>query len=216
MTASGLFYLPAQTWKGRMHMGETDASSTTTPSGAAPRNTNRWDTRQIVTMAVLIAIGVLISFIEIPIIPGVEFLKYDPSSVAMLVGSFTFGPLAGALIGTLIALLHGSASGIWGIVMNVIAMLAMGVPAGLIYRRNKTRAGAAVALGVATVVFVAVNIVANLVVTPLYAGVPRSVVVAMILPALLPFNLIKGVINSVITFLVYKSVSRIVKSAKQR
>jgi len=197
-----------------MHMGETNASNTPAVTEAAPRNTNRWDTRQIVTMAVLIAIGVLISFIEIPIIPGVDFLKYDPSSVAMLVASFTFGPVAGGVVGTLIALLHGSASGVWGIVMNVIAMLAMGIPAGLIYGRNKTRAGAAIALGVATVVFVAVNILANLVVTPIYAGVPRAAVVAMIVPALLPFNLIKGLLNSVLTFLVYKSVSRVVKPAK--
>jgi riboflavin transporter len=201
--------------EGTMHMGDTNASDKATPTGAAPRNTNRWDTRQIVTMAVLIAIGVLISFIEIPIIPGVEFLKYDPSSVAMLVASFTFGPLAGAVVGTLIALLHGSASGIWGIVMNIIAMLSMGIPAGLIYSRNKTRTGAAIALSVGTVVFVVVSILANLVVTPIYAGIPRSAVVAMIIPALLPFNLIKGLINSVLTFLVYKSVSRIVKPAKK-
>ena len=113
----------------------------------APKNTNRWDTRQLVTMAVLIAIGTLISFIEIPIIPGVEFLKYDPSAVAMLVGTFIFGPFAGGVIGTLIALLHGSASGFWGVFMNIVAMLSMGVPAGLVYRRNKTRKGAAIALG---------------------------------------------------------------------
>ncbi|MGV8083332.1 MAG: ECF transporter S component [Coriobacteriia bacterium] len=183
-------------------------------SSNAVRNTNRWSTRQLVTMAVLTAIGVLISFIDVPIIPGFDFLKYDPSSIAMLVGTFTYGPLAGAIIGVLIAVLHWSTSGVWGVFMNVIAMLAMGIPAGLIYKRNKTRKGAAIALGVASVVMVVVNILANLVVTPIYTGWPVAAVIGIIIPALLPFNIAKALINSVVTFLVYKSVSRVVKPTK--
>jgi riboflavin transporter len=175
------------------------------------RNTNRWSTRQLVTMAVLTAIGVLISFIDFPIIPGVDFLKYDPSSIAMLVGTFTYGPLAGAVIGILIALLHWSTSGIWGVVMNIVAMLAMGIPAGLVYKRNKTRKGAAIALAVGSICMIVISILMNLIVTPIYMGVPRPAVIALILPVLLPFNVIKSLINSVITFLVYKSVSRVVK-----
>lgn len=166
-------------------------------------------------MAVLTAIGVLISFIDVPIIPGFDFLKYDPSSIAMLVGTFTYGPLAGAVIGVLIAVLHWSTSGIWGVVMNIIAMLAMGIPAGLIYKRNKSRKGAVIALSVASVVMVVVNILANLVVTPIYTGWPAAAVMGIIVPALLPFNLIKAVINSVVTLLVYKSVSRVVKPSKE-
>ena len=179
-------------------------------------NTNRWETRQMVTMAILVALGTLISFIDIPIIPGVDFLKYDPSSVAMLVGTFVYGPLAGAVIGTLIALLHWSSAGVWGVVMNIIAMLAMGVPAGLIYRRHKTRRSAVVALAVASVVMVIVNLLANLVVTPIYTGMPVAAVAGLILPVLLPFNAIKAVLNSVITLLVYKSVSRMIKPERKQ
>ncbi|NTW28786.1 MAG: ECF transporter S component [Coriobacteriia bacterium] len=196
-------------------MDEQSTSSQTPVKGSAPKNTNRWDTRQLVTMAVLVAIGVLISFIDFPLIPGFDFLKYDPSSVAMLVGTFTFGPLAGAVIGTLIALLHWSTSGVWGVVMNILAMIAMGVPAGLVYKRNKTRKGAALGLVVGSVVMVVVSILANLVVTPIYTGMPVAVVAGLIVPALLPFNVAKVLINSVITFLVYKSISKIVKPAKK-
>jgi len=182
----------------------------------AHTNTNRWDTRQMVTMAILVALGTLISFIDIPIIPGVEWLKYDPSSVAMLIGAFVYGPVAGAVIGTLIALIHWSSAGIWGVVMNIIAMVAMGVPAGLIYRHRKTRAGAVIALAVGSVVMVTVNLLANLVVTPIYTGMPVSAVVALILPVLLPFNIIKAVLNSVITLVVYKTVSRMIKPERKR
>lgn len=183
--------------------------------GSARMNTNQWETRQMVTMAILVALGTLISFIDIPIIPGVDWLKYDPSSVAMLVGTFVYGPLAGAVIGALIALIHWSSAGVWGVVMNIVAMLAMGIPAGLIYRRRKTRGNAVLALAVASVVMVVVNLLANLVVTPIYTGMPVAAVAGLILPVLLPFNVIKAVLNSVITLLVYKSVSRMVKPERK-
>lgn len=189
-------------------------NDTRTVAGPPQRNTNRWETRQLVTMAILVAVGVMISFIDIPLIPGVDWLKYDPSSVAMLVGTFVYGPVAGAVIGVLIALIHWSSAGIWGVVMNVVAMLAMGIPAGLIYRQRKTRASAVVALSIASVVMVVVNLLANLVVTPIYTGMPTSAVVALILPVLLPFNVIKAVLNSVITLLIYKSISRVVKPGR--
>ena len=178
-------------------------------------NTNRWETRQLVTMAILVALGVLISFIDVPLIPGVDWLKYDPSSVAMLVGTFVYGPWAGAVIGVLIAIIHWSSAGIWGVVMNIVAMLAMGVPAGLIYQRRKTRGRAAMALTVASVVMVVVNLIANLVVTPIYTGMPVNAVVALIVPVLLPFNVIKAVLNSVITLVIYKSISRVVKPQRR-
>jgi riboflavin transporter FmnP len=184
-------------------------------AGSPHTNTNRWETRQLVTMAILVALGVLISFIDVPLIPGVDWLKYDPSSVAMLVGTFIYGPWAGAVIGGLIALIHWSSAGIWGVVMNIVAMLAMGVPAGLIYRRRKTRGGAVVALAVASVVMVAVNLLANLVVTPIYTGMPVSAVMALILPVLLPFNVVKAVLNSVITLMIFKSISRVIKPRRR-
>ena len=40
-------------------------------------NTNKWSTRQLVTMALMTAIGVLLSFIEFPLLPGVTWLKFD-------------------------------------------------------------------------------------------------------------------------------------------
>jgi len=52
---------------------------------------------------------------------------------------------------------------------------------------------------------------ANLVITPLFLGVPVSAVKGMILPIIIPFNLIKAGINAVVTFAVYKAVSRFIK-----
>jgi riboflavin transporter FmnP len=62
---------------------------------------------------------------------------------------------------------------------------------------------------------VAVNLLANLVVTPIYTGMPVSAVMALILPVLLPFNVIKAVFNSVLTLMIYKSISRVIKPRRR-
>jgi riboflavin transporter FmnP len=45
---------------------------------------------------------------------------------------------------------------------------------------------------------------ANLIITPLYLGVNRNIVVNMLIPAILPFNLLKGMISGILTFILYK------------
>jgi riboflavin transporter FmnP len=65
-------------------------------------------------------------------------------------------------------------------------------------------------MAVGAVVCLAACIGGNLVVTPLYSAVSVDQVAAMIVPILLPFNLLKIAINCVVTFLVYKSVSKLV------
>ena len=49
---------------------------------------------------------------------------------------------------------------------------------------------------------------ANHFITPHFMGQPTAVVDALLLPGILPFNLLKAGINSAVTFLVYKTVSR--------
>ena len=62
-------------------------------------NTNRWSTRSLVTMALLCALGVLLSFVEFPLLPGVTWLKYDASAVPALISGFAFGPGGGIAVG---------------------------------------------------------------------------------------------------------------------
>ena len=70
-------------------------------------NTNKWDTRQLVTMALMCAIGVLLSFVEFPLLPGVTWLKYDASAMPAMVCGFAFGPAAGLAVGYVGAIIHG-------------------------------------------------------------------------------------------------------------
>ncbi len=169
--------------------------------------------KQLVTMAVLAALSVvIISVIKFPIIPAAPYLEYEPGDVPMLISGFLFGPLSGMLVlvvGSVIQALTVSAQSGWiGLVMHLIASGALILTSSLIYKRHKNVKGAILGLALGCVAMTLVMIPMNLFFTVHFWGTPRDVVVAMILPVLVPFNLIKSVANSLITLLVYKSLSR--------
>ena len=69
------------------------------------KNTNRWSTKQLVTMALMCAIAILLSFLEFPIFPAASFLKLDISFVPSAVMGFAYGTGPGILVGVACALL---------------------------------------------------------------------------------------------------------------
>ena len=178
-------------------------------------NTNRWDTRQLVTMALMCAIGVLLSFIEFPLLPGVTWLKYDASAMPAMVSGFAFGPAAGLAVGVVGAVIHGILmADFTGALMNILVVAGFVLPAALVYRRSRTFRSGVVGLVLSVVAATLMAILGNLLVTPAWLGVPLDAVVAMILPILTPFNLIKAVLNAVLTLVVYKSISNLVLPRK--
>lgn len=185
------------------------------PSGM--QNTNRWSTKQLVTMALMCAIAILLSFVEFPILPSASFLKLDVALVPSAVVGFAYGAGPGVLVGIVSAVAHGAITGNWvGCLMNIIAALAFIIPASAIYKRNRTFKGAVIGLVVSTIAFIVVEIVANLVVDPTLYGMPFEAVAALIVPAILPFNIIKGVVVSILTGLVYKSISNLITPVKDQ
>lgn len=195
-------------------MNRTDTAGA---QGAGIKNTNKWGTRQLVTMALLCAIGVLLSFIEFPLIPGVTWLKYDASAMPAMVCGFAFGAGGGLAVGIAGAIIHGILMADFsGAVMNILAVIGFVVPASLIYRQGRTFPRAIIGLIASVVCAVIMAIVGNLVITPAYLGVPMDAVIAMILPILVPFNLAKGIINAVLTLAVYKSISNLITPRKQQ
>lgn len=179
-------------------------SHATTTEGAG------WSTKRIAITALFCAVAALCTlFIEFPILPGVTFLKYDPSAVVALIAGFAFGPATGAIVSTVSYLPHfATESGLYGVIMAIIATLSLVLPASLIYQRDTSMRGALIGMGVGAVVCLVCCILANIVVTPIYMGAPREAVIAMIVPTLLPFNALKIAINCAVTALVYKPVSK--------
>ena len=173
--------------------------------------TSREKTVRLAKMGMLVAISiVLVYFIHFPIFPAVAFLEYDPADISILIGTFAFGPLAGILLTVVTSVIQGvtvsAASGLYGIIMHVISTSVLILVSGLIYKYNKTRKGAVIALlcGVAAMTLVMIG--ANMIITPLFMGVPRNIVWSL-MPFIAGFNAIKAGINSVVTFLLYKRIS---------
>ena len=188
---------------------------------AAPKkpvkNTNRWSTRQLVTMALMCAISALFSFVQIPLIPGLTFLTYDPSLMPAMVCGFAFGPGAGFVVGALAAVIHGLVLGEWvGSMMNIVATLCFVVPAAFVYRRVHTFKGAVAGLVLGSAAAVAGAIIANLTIGVWFWYGSVDAIAPMILPALVPFNLVKTILNSVLTMVVYKAVSNLITPKKDQ
>lgn len=175
-------------------------------------------TRKMTTLAMLAALAVvLVAIIHFPLIPGVTFLEYDPADVPIFIGVFAFGPWAGLVLTLVVSVIQGvtvsAGGGPIGIVMHLLATGSFAIVAGLLYRKKHTRSGAVIALTAGTLVMSAVMCLCNLVLTPIFMGQPVQKVVEMLLPVIIPFNLAKAGINSVITYLVYKPISKFLHKA---
>ena len=184
---------------------EIASESMTRPDNAhstGVADSGRWSTKRIAMYALFVALSMAVSLVEFPFVPGVEWLKYDPSGILSLVAGFAYGPAAAVIVSVLGFLPHLFTNP-WGTLMAVLVALALSVPAALIYRRNKTRKGAVIGIIVGAIAAVAMAIVGNIIVTPFYAHMTTAQVVALIVPALLPFNALKFTIHGVVTFLIY-------------
>ena len=169
-----------------------------------------WDTRTLVTLAMLTAVAYVVMYIS-KIIPSVAgFLDFDFKDVVICIGGFTFGPTAAAVISILVAFIEFitvSATGVIGLIMNILATTSFCCTACYIYKKRHTMTGAVVGLSVGVVVLVCVMLLWNYLITPLYMpGVTRADIVPMLPTIFLPFNLAKGGMNMAATLLLYKPV----------
>jgi riboflavin transporter FmnP len=115
------------------------------------------------------------------------------------------------VVSTLQGLLVSQSSGVIGVMMHFFATGSYVILAGLIYRRWRCRSGAITGLLAGSLAMIGMMIPLNLIFTVGFMGVPRQVVVDMLVPVIIPFNAIKTVANGLLTFLLYKSVARVLR-----
>ncbi len=181
------------------------------------QNTNRWSTQQLVTMALMAALGAILMYVQIPLVPAAPFLKYDPSFVPAIVGAFSFGPAGGVAVAGIAIVIHALTTGDWvGALMNIIAALGYILPAALVYKKFKSRKGAIVGLTCGVVGAVVFSIIANLTVGVAFWYGSASAIVPLLLPAILPFNLFKGIVNSLLVVAVYGAVANFMPAEKKK
>ena len=177
-------------------------------------------TRKLTTMSIMTALSViLVALIHFPIFPAVAFLEYDPADVAILICGFAFGPGAGLAVTLVASVIQGltvsAQSGIYGIIMHVLATGAYVMVSSLIYSRHKTKRMAAVSLAAGSLAMTLTMFFANLLVTPYFmmgaVNAGTVGVVLQLMPFILLFNLIKSLGNGLITFLLYKHVKHLIE-----
>ena len=164
-------------------------------------------TKKIAALAMLSALAYVVMLVgRISIVPGLEFLKYDPKDVVVVIGGFAFGPVAAFAISVVTSVLEipVSTSGIWGCLMNILSTCAFAVTASLIYKKIKSIKGAVIGLLCGVAAATGVMLLWDYIVLPIYMGMPREAVVPYLIPSILPFNLLKAGINAALAFLLYK------------
>ncbi len=171
-------------------------------------------TKRMTTIAMLCALayGVMV----VGRIPIVLFLRYEPKDVLIAIGGFLLGPLISFIISLVVSLIEMvtvSDTGLIGGMMNLISSCAFACTAAVIYKKKHTFSGAVLGLAAGTVCMTAVMLLWNYLITPLYLGTSREAVVKMLPTVFLPFNLLKGGLNTGITLLLYKPVSRALRKA---
>ncbi|MDL2289394.1 ECF transporter S component [Clostridia bacterium OttesenSCG-928-F22] len=166
-------------------------------------------TRKMTIVAMMAAISVILVYlIHTPLIPGLAFLEYDPADIPIFITTFMFGPVAGLILTVVVSVIQGltvsAGSGIIGIVMHIVATGSFVILAGNLYKRMPSIKGAALSLGAGVLLWIAVMALWNLVLTPIFMGIPREVLLSQYYGGIVLFNVIKAGINSVCTFLLYK------------
>ncbi|MBE6806475.1 MAG: ECF transporter S component [Ruminococcaceae bacterium] len=174
--------------------------------------------RRLTVMAMLVAIAYVAVFLtRFPLVPGADFLTYEPKDSLITIGAYMLDPLAGVIMTVTVSLLEMvtfSSTGLIGLVMNVFSSCLFVCTASLFYQKKRTLGGALLGLSCAVLLTTAGMLLWNYLITPLYMNVPRSVVLEQILPVFLPFNAIKCVLNAALTMLLYKSVSSALRATK--
>lgn len=185
-------------------------------SKGSAKKRSAWSVRELVTLAIFSALGMALSFIQIPIFPPAPWLQYDPSGIVTLTVALMYGPAAGIVV-QLVSWIPKLIMSPLGSLLTFVAMIGAVLVVGLIYKKFHNLKGAIVSLVLGSIVFICLAIAMNFLITPIYSpGVTVQAVAEMILPILLPFNLIKCGINGVATGLLYKPVSNLVKMRDSR
>ena len=184
--------------------------------------------RKITTIAIMGAIAFVLMYIEfsIPIMPG--FIKMDFSELPAVLTSFALGPWYGALVCLIKNLLHlpfTTTAGV-GELANFILGVFFTVPAGYIYKINRTKKNALIGSLVGAVIMALISFPSNyFVVYPFYTNfMPMEAIIgaySAILPSVktlpqallifnVPFTFFKAMANVLITFLIYKRISPLI------
>lgn len=191
-------------------------------------------TRMITVVGMFSAISAILMLFEIPLPFAPSFYKLDFSELPALIGAFAYGPVAGVLIEfikiVLKLLIKGTSTAFVGELANFCVGCSFILPASIIYVLKKGKKSAIVGCITGTLILTIFGTAFNAVyLLPKFAelyGMPIEVLIGMgteinskitnitsfVCYAVAPLNIIKGTLDSVVTVLIYKKISPIIKA----
>lgn len=187
--------------------------------------------KSVAFIAMFSAIAAILMFLEIPLFFAPGFYKIDLSEIPILICTFYLGPTSGVLCEFLKILLKllfkGTTTAYVGDFANFALGCSMVLPASIIYHCKRSKKTAIWGMVVGTAIMTVFGSMFNaFFLIPKYVdlfGLPLDTIVGMgtavnpaitslstlVLFAVVPFNIVKGVIVSFITRLLYKRVERL-------
>lgn len=209
---------------------------------ANKRNGNRepvFTTRKMAVIGMFSAIAMILHVIDFPLPFAPSFYKLDFSELPVLVGAFAFGPVAGVTIEAIKILLKllikGTSTAFVGDLANFVIGCSFILPASAVYHFKKSKKSAILGCITGTVILTLFGTAFNAIyLLPAFAklyGMPLDSILAMgsavnplmsegsiisfVICCVAPMNVIKGSAVSLITMLIYKPLSPILKAGKR-
>ena len=195
-------------------------------------------THYLTYTAIFASLAGVLMFLEIPLFFAPSFYKIDLSEIPVLICTFYLGPVAGVaaeLLKVMVKLLlKGTSTAFVGDFANFVVGCSFVLPASIIYHARPGRRSALIGMLAGTLVMTVFGSALNAIyLLPKFAalyGMPMEAIIGMgtkinpsitsvgtlVLFAVVPFNLLKGVIDSVLTFLLYKRISPLLHRGDQR
>ena len=191
-------------------------------SNAAKR---RYMIRRITVTGILAGVATVLMMISfsVPFMPS--FIKLDISELPALLAAFAFGPVEGVMVCLIKNLINAffSTTGCIGELSNFVLGCTFVVPAGLLYKYGKNRKFALIGSAVGAASMAIASLPLNyFVMYPIYTKfMPIDKIISMyqaIYPGVdglfscllvfnVPFTFLKGTIDVILTFIIYKRLS---------
>lgn len=202
-------------------------------------NTERvLSTRKLAVCGMFAAIAAVLMVLEFPVPYAPSFYGMDFSELPALIGAFAYGPVAGVLIEFckvfIKILFKPTSTAFVGELANFVVGCSFLIPASVIYLFRRTRKGAVIGSVTGTLCMAVFGAVFNAIyLLPKFSqlfGMPLDAIVGMgtavnpainsvttlVIFAVAPHNLIKGGLVSLITMLIYKKISPIIKEGTKK
>ena len=196
------------------------------------------DTHYITYTAMFATMAGVLMLVEIPLPFAPPFYKIDLSELPIMICTFYLGPVAGVtaeLVKVLVKLvLKGTTTAFVGDFANFAVGCSFVLPASLVYHAKPGKKSALIGLAAGTLCMTVFGSAFNAVyLLPKFAalyGMPLEAIIGMgtkvnahitsvstlVLFAVVPFNLLKGVLVSALTFLLYKRISPLLHKGDAR